>query len=255
MNKTEIQIKNEEYFNKFKKDVELFQNQVLNAECFDFDDSNKQTIIRLCESMNFYPIYDLFIILHKPGYSTEFTILIDELSRLNSFTNKNLFHHYDEYVDPEPIYFDDDIIITDPSYIIRQRHQGINPMFKDDWKACLQGKNMEKLGIRHYITHSTLRGDCSYEIKMQNGRISECCTDSGIIGVFLFDEIMDYNCKIDFVERPWSCTMIENFKGYIHFSIINNGTGEEENFILQINGEGVDKITNEPIKFTSSLSK
>jgi hypothetical protein len=53
------------------------------------------------------------------------------------------------------------IIITDPCYIIRAEHHGTKPISKDDWNECNYGRNMEKLGIKTYLTRSTEYGDWS----------------------------------------------------------------------------------------------
>ena len=123
----------------------------------------------------------------------------------------------------------------------------------DDWDKCDWGENMEVLGIHNYISKSTIYGDwsCStYQTKeepkefmesilrilndnLENGEdsedwipyegeyIGEFCADAGLVGVFLFDEILAYNpeWKSWIEEHPWCATIIEDFEGEVEYYI------------------------------------
>ena len=49
-------------------------------------------------------------------------------------------------------YFNGDVIITDPCYIIRQS-------FKEDWFKSDYGKNVSTLGFSYHLSTATLDGD------------------------------------------------------------------------------------------------
>lgn len=126
---------------------------------------------------------------------------------------------------------------------------------KDDWSRCNYGQNMEVLGIHNYISESTIYGDwgCStYWVSddpkefmesilrtlndnfedeeseeeevitpYEGTYIGGFCADAGLVGVFLLDEILNYNPEweswID--KHSWCATIIEDFKGEVEYYI------------------------------------
>lgn len=115
----------------------------------------------------------------------------------------------------EPIHFEnEDIIITDPCYVIKKN--------TDDWKKCEYGDNMEALGIKNYKVRNTIYGDWSCTTFNTDTKepIGEFCADAGLVGVFSLKEILEYNPDFNYhVERKWTTTLIENFTGDVWFKI------------------------------------
>lgn len=111
--------------------------------------------------------------------------------------------------------FKGDIIITDPCYICKD----------GDWEKCGYGDNMEALGIKNYICRDTICGDWScttYNSKTRE-KIGEFCADSGMVAVFLLDEVLKYNPDFDYhIERPWTTTLIKDFDGDIDFKVVDD---------------------------------
>ena len=105
---------------------------------------------------------------------------------------------------------DEDIIITDPCYIIRKDND-------DDWDKCYCGDNMEALGLTKYLVSTTLYGDWSCTTFDYEGKpIGEFCADAGLVGVFLLDEVLKYNPDFDYhITKPWTTTLIKNFTGKV----------------------------------------
>lgn len=119
----------------------------------------------------------------------------------------------------------------------------------DDWDKCDYGKNMEVLGIHNYISKSTIYGDWScttYQTEKKPKKLLEnilqalkdgirgelatfddgeaigsFCADSGYVGVFLLDEILEYNPKWKswIEEHSWCATIIEDFEGEVEYYI------------------------------------
>lgn len=113
------------------------------------------------------------------------------------------------------------IIITDPCYVIREE----NELTGDDWCACEYGDNMEKLGIKNYLTSDTEYGDWGCTTYKDNGdEIGEFCADAGLVSVFLLDEVREYNPNIDeWIEtHPWCVTTIKNFDGDVDITHRND---------------------------------
>lgn len=117
--------------------------------------------------------------------------------------------------------FKGDIIITDPCYIIREGNKQIS---KDDWELCSYGDDMEKLGIKNYISRDTLYGDWSCTTYNSDTKeiFGQFCADAGMVGVFLLEEVLKYNPEFDYhTERPWTTTLIKDFDGEVEFEIIH----------------------------------
>lgn len=163
--------------------------------------------------------------------------------------------------------FDGDIIITDPCYIIRAEHHGTKPLTDNDWAACGYGENMEALGICRYMTRDTIYGDwsCTVYDTDSEEEIGEFCADAGLVSVFLLDEVLKYNPDFDYhKERPWTTTLIPDFKGTIEFEVEHEeGVYEEDSEFwkagdtweedsVHVVGHGINKKTGEPINFRST---
>ena len=126
----------------------------------------------------------------------------------------------------------------------------------DDWDKCDFGENMEVLDIHNYISESTIYGDWScttYQIdgvpkrvckqlllqalndNLENEEygddellipdegkaIGGFCADTGLVGVFLLDEVLAYNpeWKSWIEEHSWCATIIEDFEGEVEYYI------------------------------------
>lgn len=126
-----------------------------------------------------------------------------------------------------------DILITDPCYIIKENK-------KSDWELCQYGKNMKALGIEHCVVTGTLYGDWLCEVLDDKGyMIGEFTADSGLVGVFLLNEVYKYNPNYDLCDKmPYTATIIKNFSGKIDFV----QTGNDE---LELRGYGT------PFNFTT----
>ena len=170
------------------------------------------------------------------------------------------------YQSSQPMEFDGDIIITDPCYIIRAEHHGTTPVTQDDWAACRYGVQMEALGICHSMTRDTLYGDwgCTVFDLDTGEEIGEFCADAGLVSVFLLGEVLRYNPDFDWYKtKPWTTTLISDFKGTIQFVVERaegvyetttkyHKAGEKwEDYSVHVVGHGVNKKTGDPINFRS----
>lgn len=134
------------------------------------------------------------------------------------------------------------IIITDPCYVI-------NKSKEDDWDKCDYGHNMEALGINTYFTEDTLCGDwdCAIykittnpykvihnflqaQVKQEDygvdcSKLGNFCADSGLVSVFLLDEVRKYNPDIDewIASHDWCVTKIPNFDGEVNYFVDEHG--------------------------------
>lgn len=119
----------------------------------------------------------------------------------------------------------------------------------DDWTKCECGRNMEVLGIHNYITESTIYEDwgCStykitedpYEVinnfveaeekgedyGIDVSKLGDLCADSGLVSVFLLDEVRKYNTDIDkwIVSHDWCVTVISDFDGEANYYVDKQG--------------------------------
>ena len=76
------------------------------------------------------------------------------------------------------------------------------------------------LGFSSFLSHNTLYGDWSCTTFNSNTKevLGEFCADSGMVGVFLLDEVLKHNPSFNYhIERPWTTTLIKDFDGDIQF--------------------------------------
>lgn len=136
--------------------------------------------------------------------------------------------------------------------------------YTSDWEACDYGSDMEVLGINHYMTRDTLYGDWScttYDLDTEE-KIGEFCADAGLVSVFLLEEVLAYNPDFNYhVERPWTTTVIKNFKGTVEFKVIEvtvvcdwesayHKIGDTwTDYEVIVEGHGINTETGKPINF------
>ena len=206
-------------------------------------------------------------------YCGEYNVFVEDYAKFQQWITEsnieNLIYKYKSkyyfknYLDIS-MEFDGDILITDPCYIMRAEHHGTTPTAEDDWNTCNRGFDMEKLGINHYMTRDTLCGDwgcATYNLDTKE-KIGEFCADAGLVSVFLLDEVLKYNPNYDwYITKPYTATMIKDFKGTVEFSVKHqDGFYEDETeyhrkgeyweaYYLEVTGHGVNKITEKPINF------
>lgn len=208
--------------------------------------------IDYCSEDNFEEDYDAYKNIVK----------ISNLDKL--FTKYSEKNYLNRYLDSIPVEFDGDILITDPCYVIREKHHGTIPITNNDWSACNYGYNMEKLGINHFMTKNTLYGDwsCTTFDSDTKEPIGSFCADTGLVSVMLLDEVLKYNPGYDCnKETEYVATIIRDFKGTVQFVVKHiDGYYEDttdyhqkgdywEEYYLEVIGHGINKVSGKPINF------
>lgn len=136
------------------------------------------------------------------------------------------------YLDKEEtsLYMEGDILITDPCYIEKETddfstNSFYNRNFPDrciakrtiygDWLCTLfecEADDVEL--VRTYITELIESNQNLYPGKV----IGNFCADAGAVGVFYLDDVLKYNPDFNYhIEKPWTATVIKNFKGTVHY--------------------------------------
>lgn len=155
--------------------------------------------------------------------------------------------------DSKPKEYIGDIIITDPCYIMKD----------DDWHKFCDGElELEEI-IPSIIYRDTLYGDWSCSTFSNNKNIGEFCADAGMVCVATLEDILKYNPNFNYhKEKPWTTTLIKNFKGHIQFKVFyynqnkvltddfyKNRNFDWYDFEVQVVGEGINMITRENFNF------
>lgn len=120
----------------------------------------------------------------------------------------------------------------------------------DDWTKCDYGRDMEALGISIYLTDDTICrdwGGSTYKIEenpyevvnnfveasekgedygIKCSKLGEFCADSGLVSVFLLDEVRKYNQDIDkwIASHDWCVTVISDFDGEANYYVDKKGS-------------------------------
>lgn len=176
----------------------------------------------------------LFLKLHMTCDIRIRFIVDEDLELLNFYTTMNEMcenyynflcgkDSYYLYEDSEEMFFDGDIIITDPCYITH-----------DEFLAG--------------ISHSTIYGDWSchtYDLNTEKP-IGQFCADGGEVCVISLAEALEIKPTFNYhIERPWTTTLIKDFCGTAQIKV------KEENgdYLCYVEGHGYNKITGEAIDF------
>lgn len=112
--------------------------------------------------------------------------------------------------------FKGDIVITDPCYIIEDDNDS-------DWEKCMHGERMENLGIKHYLCRDTICGNwfCTTYNSDTGKVLGKFCADTGMVAVFLLDEVLAYNPNFkSWEECPLTTTLIKDFDGDIEMKVV-----------------------------------
>ena len=220
--------------------------------------------------------------------------LLHEL-RLKDYLMSLRYRGYHHLLDSEPKEFDGDIIITDPCYIIKHRDETTRPKWSeymklndyrgmsrkeleeigyyedykrldeaqkkwdeenpDDWDLCGCGDDMGAIGLKTWMTRSTIYGDWSCTTFNSDTKrpIGKFCADAGQVGVFKLDEVLNYNPEYDdHIEKDWVVTVIKDFNGTVQFVVERNESKYGEDFSVRVVGRGVNKVTGKPLNFITS---
>lgn len=138
--------------------------------------------------------------------------------------------------------FDGDLLVTDPMYVMQAG---------DDWGRSEYGFRMEELGVRTYLTAETLMGDwdCRAYDAVTGKEIGRFCSDSGLVSVFLMEEILQYNPAYnEHLVHPYTAVWIRDFRGTVQFMV--RKTGETE--WICITGQGINRTGGEEIRFATA---
>ena len=138
--------------------------------------------------------------------------------------------------------FDGDLLVTDPMYVMQAG---------DDWGRSEYGFRMEELGVRTYLTAETLMGDwdCRAYDAVTGKEIGRFCSDSGLVSVFLMEEILQYNPAYnEHLVHPYTAVWIRDFRGTVQFMV--RKTGETE--WICITGQGINRTGGDEIRFATA---
>lgn len=162
-----------------------------------------------------------------------------------------MFENREKFYDKTVHFENEDIIITDPCYVIRENPYPCPPLKSEesdnteygmdtklivdrddpyykweeennDWEKCNCGIDMERLGITNYIARDTIYGDWSCTVYNADTKeeMGNFCADSGMVAVFSLKEVLKYNPDFDYyINRLWTTATIKNFTGDVHFAV------------------------------------
>lgn len=272
MNNEWVEARKTETRKRFEEEKERIKKEI--SEFGRFFPGVEKTILENLDSLRYddellwYKLNDLEIDLRYGWRSTNLDYPDSYMEwfekQLDYDRIKDCCVNYERYSDGELMEFDGSIIITDPCYIIRAEHHGTKSLTDDDWESCDYGSNMEALGIKKYMTRDTLYGDWSCTtFNTDTGEpIGEFCADAGLVSVFDLSEVLAYNPDFDYhIQRKWTTTLIENFKGTVQFVVKHvkgvhedttewwNKGDEWEDYEVEVVGHGINKVTGDPINF------
>jgi Flp pilus assembly protein TadD len=136
------------------------------------------------------------------------------------------FKRYERDLAGRSLQFDGDIVITDPTYFIKE--QG-------DWEKCRYGEALDAIGISTYLTFS--HGDCVGSMLINtdtNEMLGEFASDSCQVSVVLLAELLAYDIDALKQTHPSCYTIIRDFHGTVKAEVVV----DDEDQYWKIVGEG-----------------
>lgn len=190
------------------------------------------------------------------GFRDACDILLEFVSRLPLNRLYAIEHsYYESYQDSDPMYFDGDIIITDPCYVASY----------SDWADSDDENNyLSAIGLTTAMMRSTIYGDwsCTTYNTDTKEQLGKFCADAGLVAVMQLDEVLKSNPNFDYhIARPWTTTLIRDFKGTVQFIVTEHSwtvdrdtpyakKGDVVNdYEVSVVGHGINKKTGTPINF------
>ena len=118
------------------------------------------------------------------------------------------------------MYFNGDIIITDPMYIVK---------CEEDWHRCEYGENLEALHIHTYITseHGDEMGSDVVSLDTSK-KLGVFCSDSCMVSVMSLNEVREYNSDFDKELEKYCYTIIKDFQGEIELVEMEEDDGTDQ---------------------------
>lgn len=124
-----------------------------------------------------------------------------------------------------------------------------------DTVSCVVSNNGTSKTVDDYIKSAVVSEGQPIEIEAAE-------EDAGLVSVFLLDEVLKYNPEFDYhLNYKWMVTWIKDFKGTVEFVVKHiEGYYEEdtdywkkgdywEDYVLEVVGHGINKVTGKPINF------
>ena len=153
------------------------------------------------------------------------------------------FYNGERYLDSEPVHFRGDVIITDPCYI--ERDDDLDRSRKDEL-------------FHPYMERDTIYGDwaCTTYDENTGEILGRFCADSGMVGVFLLNDILAYNPEYNaHIDLPHSATCIRNFDGTVQFVIeeyeYEYKNEKHKDYEVHVVGHGIDMKSGKKIDFVT----
>ena len=123
-----------------------------------------------------------------------------------------------------------------------------------------------ELGFTKYMERDTIYGDWSCTTFDKNTReeLGEFCADSGMVGVFMLDEVLKYNPGVLDTLPEYCRTIIRDFDGDVQFKVSEKRWTVDEDtsyakkgqvmldYAVTVEGDGVDMRTGAPIVFVGT---
>ncbi|MEG2018513.1 MAG: hypothetical protein RR128_08655 [Clostridium sp.] len=105
--------------------------------------------------------------------------------------------------------FNGSVLIADPCAFVKD----------EDWKESGYGEHLESFGINKYMIETTISGDGIYVVigADHDEEYGEVAIDSGRIGVFSLEEVLNYNPEFMEEMHERCVTVIENFEGEMDY--------------------------------------
>ena len=119
----------------------------------------------------------------------------------------------------------EDIIITDPSYIF-------------DYDKTDNYTDFKKVGIDNILCHRTIYGDwsCTTFDTDTNKPLGDFCADAALVCVAPLKKVIELNEGYEYIKNSeWTRTIIHNFTGHVYLDFKKDEDGFE---YVEVVGEG-----------------
>lgn len=223
----------------------------------------KAAFEKTCENteVTLYSLFFRSLLVYENVTEKQIKQFLDNVPDLSKFTGLAYKRQIlPLFLDSKELFFNGDIIITDPSYFFYDKEKWND----EDWEKSNKGKNLEQFGFSQYYSRETIEKEwyCSLyhqkrdKIPFLSNPVGSFKITEGVICVGYLKDVLNYNPDFFLSSVPDSYyTILKGFRGTVQFVVKPYNPNivdiDSENMYLEVITQGLSTKTLETMNCMS----